>query len=32
MECNIRMNVREVGWGGVAGFIWLKVRTSGGLF
>jgi hypothetical protein len=30
---NIKMDLREIGWGGVEwiGFIWLRIGTSGGL-
>jgi hypothetical protein len=27
---NIRRNVREIGWEGVTGFIWLRIGASGG--
>jgi hypothetical protein len=31
-EDNMRMDLREIGWGGVwTGFIWLRIGTSGGL-
>jgi hypothetical protein len=31
---NIKMDIREIGWGGVVwiGLIWLRIGTSGGLF
>jgi len=28
---NIRMDLREIGWEGVIGFIWLRIGTSGGI-
>jgi hypothetical protein len=28
---NIKMNIRERGWDGVIGLIWLRIGTSGGL-
>jgi hypothetical protein len=30
-EDNIRMNLREIGWEIVTGFIWLRLGTNGGL-
>jgi hypothetical protein len=30
-EDNIRMDVREIGWEGVDGFIWLRIGVSGEL-
>jgi hypothetical protein len=30
-EDNIRMDLREVGWGAQTGSIWLRIGTSGGL-
>jgi hypothetical protein len=32
-EDNIRMDLREIGWGGMewTGLIWLRIGTSGGL-
>jgi hypothetical protein len=32
-EDNIKMDLREAGWGGAqTGFIWLRIGTGGGLF
>jgi hypothetical protein len=28
---NIKMNLREIRWGGMVWMIWLRIRTSGGL-
>jgi hypothetical protein len=28
---NIKMDLREIGWMGWIGLIWLRIRTSGGL-
>jgi hypothetical protein len=28
---NIKMDLGEIGWGGVAGLVWLRIRTSGEL-
>jgi hypothetical protein len=28
---NIKMDLGEIGWGGVTGLIWLRIGTSGGL-
>jgi hypothetical protein len=28
-EDNIRNDLREIGWGGMAGLIWLRIGTSG---
>jgi hypothetical protein len=28
---NTGMDLREIGWGGMIGLIWLKIGTSGGL-
>jgi hypothetical protein len=28
---NIKMNLIEVGWGGMDGLIWLRIGTGGGL-
>jgi hypothetical protein len=28
---NIKMDVREVGWGALIGLFWLRIRTSGWL-
>jgi hypothetical protein len=30
-ECNIKMDLREVGWGAWTGSIWLRIGTGGGL-
>jgi len=30
-EHNIKMDVREIGWEGVHGSIWLRIGTSGGI-
>jgi hypothetical protein len=30
-EDNIKIDVREVGWGAWTGFIWLRIGTGGGL-
>jgi hypothetical protein len=30
-EDNINMDLREIGRGGMTGFIWLRIRTSRGL-
>jgi hypothetical protein len=30
-EDNIKMDIREVGWGALTGLIWLKIGTGGGL-
>jgi hypothetical protein len=30
-EDNIKMDVREIGWGGIDGLIWLRIGTSGGV-
>ena len=30
-EDNITMDLQEVEWGGMAGFIWLRIGTNGGL-
>jgi hypothetical protein len=30
-EDNIKMDLREIGWGDMTGLIWLRIRTSGGL-
>jgi hypothetical protein len=30
-EDNIKMDLRETGWVGVDGFIWLEIMISGGL-
>jgi hypothetical protein len=30
-EDNIRMDLREIEWEGVTGYIWLRIGTSGGL-
>jgi hypothetical protein len=30
-EDNIKMDLREIGWGVCTGLIWLWMRTSGGL-
>jgi hypothetical protein len=30
-EDNFKMNFRELGWDGMAGLIWLRIGTSGGL-
>jgi hypothetical protein len=29
-EVNIKMDIREVGFGGGTGFIWLRIETGGG--
>jgi hypothetical protein len=31
-EDNIKVNLREVGWGAWTGSIWLRIGTGGGLF
>jgi hypothetical protein len=31
-EDNIKMDLREVGWGAQTGLIWLRIGTGGGLF
>jgi hypothetical protein len=31
LEDNIKMDLRELGFGGGMGFIWLRIGTSGGL-
>jgi hypothetical protein len=31
LEDNIKMNLREVGWGARTGSIWLRIGTGGGL-
>jgi hypothetical protein len=28
---NIRMDLKEIGWGVWNGWIWLRIRTSGGI-
>jgi hypothetical protein len=28
---NIKMDLRKIGWGGMIGFMWLRIGTSGGL-
>jgi hypothetical protein len=28
---NMKMNLREIGWGGMDGMIWPRIGTSGGL-
>jgi hypothetical protein len=28
---NIKMNLREIGWNGIIGLIWLRIGTNGGL-
>jgi hypothetical protein len=28
---NIKMDLREIGWDGMVGLIWLRIGTSGGL-
>jgi hypothetical protein len=28
---NIKMDLREIGWDDMDGFIWLRIETSGGL-
>ena len=30
-EDNIKVDLREVGWGAWAGLIWLRIGTGGGL-
>jgi hypothetical protein len=30
-EDNIKMDLREVGWGAQTGLIWLRIGTGGGL-
>jgi hypothetical protein len=30
-EDGIRMDLREIGWGGCSGFDWLRIGTDGGL-
>jgi hypothetical protein len=30
-EDNVKMDLREVGWGGWTGSIWLRIGTVGGL-
>jgi hypothetical protein len=30
-EDNIKMDLREVGWGAWTGLIWLRIGTGGGL-
>jgi hypothetical protein len=30
-EDNIKMDLKEIGWGGMDGLIWLRIATSGGL-
>jgi hypothetical protein len=30
-EDNIKMDIREIGWGGMDGLIWLSIETDGGL-
>jgi hypothetical protein len=30
-EDNIKMDLREVGWGGISGSIWLRIGTGGEL-
>jgi hypothetical protein len=31
-EDEIKMDIREIGWGGMwSGFIWLRIGTGGGL-
>jgi hypothetical protein len=30
-EYNIKICSSEIGWGGITGFIWLRIGTSGGL-
>jgi len=29
LEDNIKMDVEELGWGGMAGFIWLRIWRGG---
>jgi hypothetical protein len=29
-EDNIKMDYQEVGWGGMAGLLWLRIGTGGG--
>jgi hypothetical protein len=29
-EANIKMDLREVGWGAWTGFVWLRIGTGGG--
>jgi len=31
MGNNIKMYFKEIGWEGVAAFVWLRIGTSGGL-
>jgi hypothetical protein len=31
LEDNIKIDIREIGWGSMTGFIWLRIRTSGGI-
>jgi hypothetical protein len=31
-EDNIKMDIRQVGWGAWSGLIWLRIGTGGGLF
>jgi hypothetical protein len=28
---NIKMDLREIGWDGIVGLIWLRIETSDGL-
>jgi hypothetical protein len=28
---NIKMDLGEIGWGGIDWFVWLRISTSGGL-
>jgi hypothetical protein len=30
-EDTIKMDLREIGWGGITGLIWLRIGASGGL-
>jgi hypothetical protein len=30
-EDNIKMDLREIGWGALTGLIWLRIGTGGGL-
>jgi hypothetical protein len=30
-EIGIKIDLREIGWGGWSGFTWLRIRTVGGL-
>jgi hypothetical protein len=32
LKDNIKMDLREIGFGVWTGFNWLRIRTSGGLF